>query len=89
MTSITDERQKKTIHRLHRLQGQLIALERRVEEGATVEETVVQARAIEKGVASLIVYVVDSFVEQSRNTMVHDPEQAVRDIQRLIELIHQ
>lgn len=88
-TNTLDERRKKMIHRLHRLQGQLSALERRIEEGASCEDTVVQARAIEKAIASMIVFVVDGFIEDAREQMVRDPDQTSREIRRLVELIHQ
>ena len=83
------ERRKKTIHRIHRLQGQLSALERSIEEDTACENVVIQMRAIEKSVASLIVHVVRGFLNhQIRDTMQHDPDLALEEVERIFELLH-
>lgn len=87
-------RRKRTINRLHRLQGQLAALERAIEnetdENTICEDVIVQARAIEKGMASLIVHVVNGYIEHElKAQMQHEPDQATQQIQRLMSLANQ
>ena len=84
------ERQKKTIHRIHRIQGQLTALERQIDADHTCEDLVIQARAIEKATASLITHMVQGYLQhQAKETMRQDPEQAVAEIGRVFQLINQ
>jgi len=81
---------KKTLHRIHRIQGQLTALERLIEaDDGTCEERVIQARAIEKGMTSLITHLVECYlVNTARFEMEHDPEHAAGEISRLFDLLN-
>ena len=93
MTEILEtksERRRKTIHRIHRIQGQLTALERQIETDYTCEDLVIQARAIEKATASLITHMVQGYLlHQVRETMIQDPDQAVQEIGRVFQLVNQ
>ncbi len=81
---------KKTIHRINRIQGQLEALKRLIEEdGGTCEERVIQARAIEKGMTSLISHLVECYlVNTARYTFESDPDTTMSEIVRLFELLN-
>ena len=84
------DRRKKTINRIHRIQGQLTALERQIAADHTCEDLVIQARAIEKATASLITHMVQGYLQhQAKETMMQDPEQAVTEIGRVFQLINQ
>lgn len=81
---------KKTINRIRRIQGQLNALERLIEaDEGTCEERVLRARTVEKGMTSLITHLVDCYIE---NTVQHDmqsnPENAVKDLQKILKLMN-
>jgi DNA-binding FrmR family transcriptional regulator len=80
---------KKTLHRIHRIQGQLAALARLIEADAgTCEERVVQARTIEQGMSALITHLVDCYlVNTARFEMEHDPDTATKNIRRILELV--
>jgi len=80
----------KTLHRIHRIQGQLAALERLIEaDEGSCEERVIQARAVEKGVTSLITHLVECYlVNTARHQMEHDPEQTTQDIARIFDLLN-
>ncbi len=80
----------KTLHRIHRIQGQLAALERLIEaDEGTCESRVIQARAVEKGVTSLITHLVECYlVNTARYQMEHDPEQTTQDIARIFDLLN-
>lgn len=78
-----------TIHRIHRLQGQLAALERRIETDTPFEEMVIQARAVEKGVSSLITHLVANHLKhQVRDLMRESPDVASRQIIRFLQLLN-
>lgn len=79
----------KSLHRIHRIQGQLAALERMIaEDGGTCEERVIRGRAIEKAVSSLITHMVECYlVNTAHDAMQDDPDAATRDILRVFELI--
>lgn len=82
------ERRKKTVHRIHRLQGQLNALERTIEDDSGCEDILTQARAIEKGVTSLMTHVVGGYLRhQFSDQYQHDPDQALEDLERIIDLL--
>jgi DNA-binding FrmR family transcriptional regulator len=80
----------KTLHRLRRLQGQLSALERMIEaDEGTCEERVIQARAIEKAMTSLITHMVECYlVNTARQGMEHNPDQTTQDIIRIVDLLN-
>ena len=80
---------RETIHRIHRLQGQLAALERSVRADAPCETVVIQARAVEKGVASLITHMIARHLKyQVRGLMQENPEKAAQEIIRLFQLLN-
>lgn len=80
----------KTLHRIHRIQGQLAALERLIEaDEGTCEERVIRARTVEKGVTSLITHLVECYlVNTARQQMEHDPEGTTQDIARIFDLLN-
>lgn len=83
------ERRNKNIHRIHRIQGQLSALERAVESDDACENLVIQAHAIEKAMRSLIQNMVEGYLEhQAKAVMEESPDEAVTEIRRLFELLN-
>ncbi len=80
----------RTLHRIHRIQGQLAALERMIEaDEGTCEERVIRARAVEKGMTSLITHLVECYLDNTaRYDMETDPEQATRDLKRIFDLLN-
>jgi DNA-binding FrmR family transcriptional regulator len=82
------ERRQRTISRLHRIQGQLAALERDIEGDHTCEQLVTQAMAIEKAMSSLIIHMMEGYLtHQAKPLLEENPEQALAEIQRLFELV--
>jgi DNA-binding FrmR family transcriptional regulator len=82
------ERRKRTISRLHRIQGQLAALERDIEADSTCEHLVTQAMAIEKAISSLIIHMMEGYLaHQAKPLLEENPEQALEEIKRLFELV--
>jgi len=84
------EYNKKTLHRIHRIQGQLSALERMIAADAgTCEERVIQARAIEKGMTSLITHLVECYLV---NTAIHQmqdaPAKTMEELVRIFDLLN-
>jgi DNA-binding FrmR family transcriptional regulator len=80
----------RTLHRIRRIQGQITSLERMIEaDEGSCEERVIRARAIEKGMTSLITHLVECFlVNTARYQMEDDPEQTTRDIARIFDLLN-
>lgn len=82
------ERQQRTINRIHRIQGQLAALERAIEADSDCEARVIQALAIEKAVASLTHHMLEGYIEhQARAKIQHDPDATLDEISRLFKLL--
>jgi len=89
MTDAREARQKKTIQRINRIQGQLNSLKAAIEDGRDCEYRVTQALAIEKAVGSLMQHMVGGYLEhEARQLINEDPDEALRSIQRLVELSH-
>lgn len=87
-TETKAERRKRTISRIHRIQGQLTALERDIEADSTCEHLVTQAMAVEKAVSSLIVHMMEGYLEhQAKPMLEQNPEQTLQEIKRLFELV--
>lgn len=83
------ERRKKNIHRIHRIQGQLSALERAVGSDDTCENLVIQAHAIEKAMRSLIQNMIEGYLEhQAKAVMEENSDEALTEIKRLFELLN-
>jgi DNA-binding FrmR family transcriptional regulator len=80
----------KTLHRIRRIKGQLNALERLIEADAgSCEERVIQARAIEKGMTSLITHLVECYLmNTARYKMEQDPDAATQEIARIFDLLN-
>lgn len=80
----------KTLHRIHRIQGQLAALERMIEaDEGTCEDRVIRARAVEKGMTSLITHLVECYlVNTARHEMESDPDGTTRDLARIFDLLN-
>lgn len=82
------ERRKRTVNRIHRIQGQLAALERDIEADRECEHLVTQASAIEKAVTSLIQHMMEGYLEhQAKPALQENTDKALQDIKRLFELI--
>jgi DNA-binding FrmR family transcriptional regulator len=80
---------EKALHRLHRIQGQLVALERAIEDDQPCEPLVIQARAAEKALTSLIVLLLHHHLEtRIPDLLLTDSEQALREMRRLLELVN-
>ena len=81
---------KLSLNRIRRLKGQLSSLEAMIEsDEGSCEERVVRARTVEKGVASLIRHLVACCLENTaRYEMQTDPDQAIEDLSRIIELLN-
>jgi DNA-binding FrmR family transcriptional regulator len=89
MELIKSERRKQTIHRIHRIQGQLTALEQSIEADLACENLIIQARAVEKAVSSLITHMFEGFLlHQMKDIMKNDSDQAVEEISRIFKLIN-
>jgi DNA-binding FrmR family transcriptional regulator len=80
----------KTLHRVHRIQGQLVALERIIEaDEETCEERVIRARTIEKGMTSLITHLVECYmVNTAREQMESDPDKTMGELTRIFDLLN-
>lgn len=81
---------KKNLDRIRRVKGQLESLERMIEaDEGSCEERVIRARTIEKGMTSLITHLVECYIENTaRLEMESNPELAVRDLTRIINLLN-
>lgn len=81
---------QKTLNRIRRIKGQLNALERLIEaDNSTCEDRVIRARTIEKGMTSLITHLVDCYIENTvQHEMQDNPEDAVKDLQRILKLMN-
>ncbi len=89
-TDLKCEYNKKSLHRIHRIQGQLASLERMIEaDEGSCEERVIRARAVEKGMTSLITHLVECYlVNTARDDMVEDPDATVQDLSRIFDLLN-
>ncbi|MCU0514985.1 MAG: metal-sensitive transcriptional regulator [Anaerolineae bacterium] len=81
---------KHNLDRIRRIRGQLESLERMIEaDEGTCEDRVIRARTIEKGMTSLITHLVECYLENTARTeMAHDPDKAVRDLSRIVNLLN-
>ena len=84
------EYNEKTLHRIHRIQGQLASLEQMIErDEGTCEERVIRARTVEKGMTSLISHMVECYlVNTARDEMAADPDNAVQELSRIFDLLN-
>ena len=84
-----EECRRQTINRIHRIQGQLAALEKNVAANDPCEAVVVQARAIEKAMASLISHVFQGYLDhQAKDQMELNAAEASQEIARIFGLIN-
>lgn len=80
---------KQLLQRLHRIQGQLTALETVVGEGSTCEEIITRTYTIEKALSSFIMQVVNDYLDCHIATLLEDnPQAAQSGIQRLFQLVN-
>lgn len=81
---------KQLIQRLHRIQGQLTALEEAVVAGNSgCEDIVTRAYTIEKALSSFIMQVVDDyFVCHVDTLLAEEPQVAQVEIRRLFQLMN-
>ncbi len=84
------EYNEKTLHRIHRIQGQLGALEKMIEaDEGSCEDRVIRARTVEKGMSSLITHLVECYlVNTARHEMVEDPEKTTTELKRIFDLLN-
>lgn len=84
------EYNEKTLHRIHRIQGQLASLEQMIERDAgTCEERVVRARTVEKGMTSLITHLVECYlVNTARHEMEAEPDKTTQELARIFDLLN-
>ncbi len=84
------EYNKKTLNRIRRIKGQLNALERLIEaDEGSCEDRVIRARTIEKGMTSLITHLVDCYIENTvQYEMQSNPDEAVKDLQKILKLMN-
>lgn len=88
-TNGKSKRRIKTIQRINRMLGQLNSLKTAVEEDRECEYLVTQAHTIEKALSSLMIYLVDSYLEyHTKALLLENPDNALRSIRRLFELSH-
>lgn len=80
----------KTLHRIHRIQGQLSALEKMIEaDEGTCEDRVIRARTIEKGMTSLITHLVECYlVNTARYQMETEAEKTTQELSRIFDLLN-
>ncbi len=89
MNETKEERHKKTINRIHRIQGQLAALEQSIQTDKSCKDLVIQARTVEKATASLISHMFEGFLRyQYKDIMQTDQDQAIEEISNLFKLIN-
>ena len=84
------EYNQKTLHRIHRIQGQLASLEEVIErDEETGKDRVVRARTIEKAVSSLIAHVVECYlVNMADHEIGEEPEATVSEIMEIMDLLN-
>jgi DNA-binding FrmR family transcriptional regulator len=84
------EYNEKTLHRIHRIQGQLASLEQMIErDDGTCEDRVIRARTIEKGMTSLITHLVECYlVNTARYEMQDNPEKTTQELARIFDLLN-
>src|SRR5690606_37379063 len=84
------EHDKQTLNRINRIQGQLNGLKKLIEaDEGTCEERVIRARAVEKGMTSLITHLVECYlVNTARYEMADDPEKTTQDLKRIFDLLN-
>ncbi|MBZ0296977.1 MAG: metal-sensitive transcriptional regulator [Anaerolineae bacterium] len=80
----------RTLHRINRIQGQLNGLKKMIEaDDGTCEERVIRARAIEKGMTSLITHLVECYlVNTARQEMEDDPDGTTTELIRIFDLLN-
>lgn len=81
---------KANLNRIRRIQGQLNKLAEVIEgDEKTCSERVIQARAIEKGMTSLINHLVTCHIENTiKYQLEHEPEEAREEIVQLVKLLN-
>jgi DNA-binding FrmR family transcriptional regulator len=80
----------RTLHRINRIQGQLNSLKAMIEaDTGTCEERVIRARAIEKGMTSLISHLVECYlVNTAQHEMAAAPEETTKELVRIFNLLN-
>ncbi|MBZ0275634.1 MAG: metal-sensing transcriptional repressor [Anaerolineae bacterium] len=80
---------RRIIHRIHRIQGQLNGLQSAVEGEYNCEYLMIQSRAVEKAVASLIVQMIENDLVLHLAEMPYPtPRQTAQTIAALSDLSH-
>lgn len=84
------EHNKKNLHRIRRIKGQLASLERMIEcDEGSCEDRVVRARTIEKGMTSLINHLVTCYIDNTlKHKMQTEPDEASEEIAHLLKLLN-
>jgi DNA-binding FrmR family transcriptional regulator len=81
---------EKTLHRIHRIQGQLGSLEQIIErDEETCKDRVIRARTIEKAMSSLIAHLVECYLVNTADyEIVDEPEATVGEIMEIMDLLN-
>ena len=80
---------KRLIQRLHRIQGQLTALEEAVGAGNGCEDIVIRAYTVEKALSSFIMRVIDDHFDcHIESLLAEEPQVARTEIRRLLQLVN-
>lgn len=81
---------KATVNRIRRIQGQLEKLAQVIEaDEKSCADRVIQARAIEKGMTSLINHLVTCHIENTvKYQLEHQPEEVYEEITQLVKLLN-
>ncbi len=80
----------KSLHRIHRIQGQLASLEAMIAaDDGTSEERVIRARTIEKGMKNLITHLVECYlVNTARYNMESNADETTQELVRIFDLLN-
>jgi DNA-binding FrmR family transcriptional regulator len=78
------------LNRIRRIQGQLKSLEKMIEaDEGSCEDRVVRARTIEKGMTSLINYLVTCYIDNTlKYEMQTNPDEASAELSHLLKLLN-
>ncbi|MAU12392.1 MAG: hypothetical protein CL607_21390 [Anaerolineaceae bacterium] len=87
MTDKSPEKWKRSIQRLNRIQGQITALKAAIDQDQDCESLIIQTRAIEKAVSSLIAHIVENHVDYCMSSVCeNETDTAISSFKRLIKL---
>lgn len=81
---------KANVNRIRRIQGQLESLAKMIEaDEGSCEDRVIRARTVEKGVTSLINYLVTCYIDNTlKYKMQTEPDEASEELAHLLQLLN-